>query len=446
MTGNSEAGFIAGASGSLLARRLAVSLPIYYGWVILGVVFCACLARSGPAAATLSMFVKPMTEEFGWSRTAFAGAVSVGGILAALISPMIGSYLDRSGPRLVLGIAVLATGLTLMSLAFINSIVAFYLFYCVARMCWAGPFDLGINGALNNWFIERRAFVASLSSFTQTMGIIMMPLIGFALIEGRGWRTAWLVIGALVLLVGFLPGWLLMIRRPEDVGLVPDGPLKPAPATDGNAPAGGGAGAASAAPPVPEPSFTRAEALRTQAFWLLALFTALVWPIQAGMSLHQPAHLMERGLTPGSAAMSVSIFTAASALTGLSYGFLLRRIGVKVALVATGCLLSLSALVMTSVTSLSGALVSAILFGMGMGGMHVTLPVAWADYFGRRSFGAIRGVALSIQVAAQAAGPLLSGILRDLTGTYTASLMCFATLGALGALAALATRAPDPKS
>lgn len=72
------------------------------------------------------------------------------------------------------------------------------------------------------------------------------------------------------------------------------------------------------------------------------------------------------------------------------------------------------------------------------------LPLAWADYFGRQSFGAIRGIALTVQVPAQASGPLLSGLLRDLTGDYVALLWCFAALSFLGALIGLLARAPSP--
>jgi len=88
------------------------------------------------------------------------------------------------------------------------------------------------------------------------------------------------------------------------------------------------------------------------------------------------------------------------------------------------------------------AYAAAGLFGIGVGGLITTLPIAWADYFGRRSFGAIRGVALSVQVGAQAAGPLLSGVLRDVTGNYDASLVSFAVLGATGMLAALVAAPP----
>ena len=417
-------------------HRFAQGLPVHYGWVILICVCLACISRAGPAVATLSMFVTPMTSEFGWSRTALSGAVSLGGVLAALSSPMLGSYLDRRGPRVVLGMAVLATGITLMLLSSIESIVGFYLYYCVARMSWAGPYDLGIHGAVSNWFVAKRAWAASLAQLAQTTGLIVMPFVGFTLIERHGWRTAWLVIGMAVLAIGFLPVWLLMIRRPEDIGLLPDGAVPSPPAVTGEN---------TAASPSDglEPSYTRAEAMRTRAFWTLALFTVLIFPVQAGMSLHQAAHLIERGLTPASAATAVSLFTLTSAVTGFSYGLLHRWISVKVAMALAGIILAASALVMSTAATLPVALLAGALFGLGMGGIHVILPVAWADYFGRQSFGAIRGIALSFQVVAQAAGPLLSGILRDATGTYFASLMCFAGLSLMGAIAALLTRAPS---
>jgi MFS family permease len=88
---------------------------------------------------------------------------------------------------------------------------------------------------------------------------------------------------------------------------------------------------------------------------------------------------------------------------------------------------------------------AASLFGAGIGGVLTILPLAWADYFGRNSFGAIRGAALTVQVTAQASGPLLSGVLRDLTGDYRASLSAFAVLAALGVVLALLARAPRPQ-
>ncbi|MGE3918357.1 MAG: MFS transporter [Hyphomicrobiaceae bacterium] len=423
-------------SQATLAAGLARRLPFYYGWVVLAAVCCAAVARTGPAVATLSIFVAPMTAEFGWSRTAMSGAVSLGGVLAALTSPMIGSFLDARGPRTILMLAVLTTGLTILALSGIGSLLGFYLLFCIARLYFAGPFDLGTHGAVVNWFVARRPLATSISTFAQMIGLTMMPLIGYFAMQHGGWRTGWLAIGAVVLTVGFVPVWLLMVRRPEDLGLAPDGAAISGP------PQGAGAVRPATAE---EPSFTRAEALATPAFWLLSLFTLLVYPVQAGMSLHQAAHIVERGLGASVAVTSVTTLSATSGLTGLVFGVLLRKIGIRAGLAISGLLMCSSSLVMAQATTPAAALLAAALFGTAMGGIHTVPPVAWADYFGRRSFGAIRGVALSIQVAAQASGPLISGVLRDWTGSYHASLTTFAVLGGLAAIAALAIRAPSPR-
>src|SRR5690349_18173339 len=107
-----------------------------------------------------------------------------------------------------------------------------------------------------------------------------------------------------------------------------------------------------------------------------------------------------------------------------------------------GVFLTVATLLMVDISSSGQGYVAAALFGFGIGGLLTLLPIAWADYFGRANFAAIRSVALSAQVLAQAAGPLLSGALHDWTGNYALALRCFAVLSALGILAALMARRP----
>lgn len=417
-----------------LPRVLTDRLPFFYGWIVLACVCCAGFSRQGPAVATLSIFVTPMTDEFGWSRTALSGAVSLGGVLAAFASPFIGPFLDRNGARTVLCLAVLGTGVATMLLSLTPSLPVFYLLFCFARMNFAGPYDLGIYGAINNWFVARRPLATSIATLAQMSGLVAMPLIAHFAMQEAGWRGGWVAVGLTVLLVGFVPSWLFMVRRPEDLGLVPDRRAEPGPqAADGHA----------AHPGSPdEPAFTRRQALRTPTFWLLSLFTLLVYPVQAGVSLHQAPYLIERGLDPTVAATVVSTFSLTSAATGFGFGFWPRSRPTRLALVFVGLALGASAVLMLAISSAMEAYLAAALFGIGIGGLVTMLPVAWADYFGRQSFGAIRGAALTVQVLAQAAGPLLSGVLRDLSGSYDLSLACFAVLAFVGSLAALLVRPP----
>ena len=412
-------------------QSLSARLPFFYGWVVLACLCCAGFSRQGGATATLSVFVEPLTREFGWSRTAVSGAVSLGGLLAALASPLLGPVVDRYGSRLILCLAVLVTGVATLLLSLTNSLLVFYLLFCVARLNWAGPFDLGIYTALNNWFVARRAFATSIATVAQMGGLVAMPLIAQLAMRHRDWRAGWLAIGMTVLVVGFMPTWLLMVRRPEDLGLEPDRPATTErPRESGKVVA-----------PV-ETNFTRRQAVGTSAFWLLLLYTVLVYPVQAGVSLHQAANLIERGIAPTIAATTVSLFSLMSAAASAACGLLPRALPIKYPLAAIGVFLAVSSLLMTGISSALAGAVAAALFGFGIGGMLTLLPIAWADYFGRANYGAIRGLALSAQVLAQASGPLLSGALRDWTGSYVRSLQCFAVLSGLSILAALASRPP----
>ena len=411
----------------MLSRRL----PFFYGWVVLGCASCAGFARQGPAVATLTIFVAPMTAEFGWSLSEISGAVSLGGLLAAFSSPLLGPLVDRHGARAMLCWAVLITGVASLLLSQTQSLLVFYLLFCVARMNFAGPFDLGIYGAVNNWFIRRRPIANSIITVALMVGLTAMPLIAhFAMMSG-GWRAGWVAVGLTVLVVGFLPTFLLMARRPEDLGLQPDGDINDAGA-DGNR---SGTGEL-------EPTFTRAQAMRTPAFWMLLGFTLLGYPVQAGVSLHQAPHLIERGLDPTTAATIVAAFSLFTGVFGFLCGMMVRRLGIRFVLSVSGLFMTVGCLAMIWVHEPAQAYFAAAIFGAGLGGLLTVPPIAWADYFGRKSFGAIRGVALSVQVSAQATGPLISGVLRDWTGDYVLSLQVFAGLSLLATVLILLARPP----
>src|ERR1700730_12936409 len=258
-----------------LPRLVSGRLPFFYGWVILGCLCCAGFSRQGPAVATLSIFVEPLTREFDWSRAALSGAVSLGGVVAAVASSLICPVLARHGARLAWCLAVLVTGITMMLLSLTQSLLVFYLLFCTARMNWAGPFDLGIYSGVSNWFVARRAFATSVATVAQMAGLVAMPLIAQLAMREHGWRGGWLAIGSVTLLIGFLPGLLLMVRRPEDMALHADGRA-------------GGISRSSAAPAeLPEPSFSRRQAMGTAAFWLLLLYTLLVYEARRRVRLHQ---------------------------------------------------------------------------------------------------------------------------------------------------------------
>ena len=253
-------------------------------------------------------------------------------------------------------------------------------------------------------------------------GLTAMPLIGFAAMSQGGWRMGWLIIGITIIAIGLLPNLLLMCRRPEDIGLYPDGLEKNFKYDDNDQ------------SNLMEPRFTRRQAISKPSFWLLALFTFLVFPVQAGVSLHQAPHLLERGLSPGTAALVVSCFSFISGLSALLYGYTTRRIGVRFNLFLSGLTLSIGAFLMYLTQTAGLAYIAAIFFGIGIGGILCVLPIVWADYFGRESFGSIRGIVLTIQISSQALGPVLSGFLRDWSNSYDLSLLLFVGMSIFAAV------------
>ena len=415
-----------------MIRSLAQRLPFYYGWVIVGCVMCSSVVRQTAAVATLSIFLVPMTDEFGWSRTGISGAVSLGGVLGALVAPIIGPLFDRHGSRALLIASAVAVSGCCLALAGTQGLLWFYVGFSISRMMFSAPFEIGTSSAVTKWFVRRRARAMSMLIMSTGLGLTILPLVVAAAIAIGGWRVGWLTLAVIAIVFGVVPQWLLLVRRPEDIGLKPDGAVA--------GPESRGAAIHSAG--TDEVSFTRTRALRTSTLWLLMVYTLLVFPVQAGVSLHQAPHLIEQGISPAIAATIVSTFSLAGALSSLVFGYLGDRVPVRAGLAASAALMALGAVTMRGVDGPLVGYTAAILFGAGIGGILTMIPVAWANYFGRGHFGAIRGITLPAQVGGQAMGPLAAGVLHDLTGSYASGLGAFAVLSLIAAGVALVTRAP----
>ena len=415
-----------------MIRSLARRLPFFYGWVIVGCTMCSSVVRQTAAVATLSIFLVPMTDEFGWSRAGISGAVSLGGVLGALMAPLIGPLFDRHGSRALLVASAVAVSACCVALAGTRGLLWFYVAFSISRMMFSAPFEIGTTSAVTKWFVRRRARAMSLLIMSTGVGLTILPLVVAVAIAVAGWRSGWLTLAAVAIVFGVIPQWFLLVRRPEDIGLRPDGV-----APDPQAP-----GSEARTPTAEEVSFTRSRALRTPTLWLLMAYTLLVFPVQAGVSLHQAPHLIERGISPTIAATIVSTFSLAGVLSSLFFGHIGDRVSVRGALAASAALLALGAVTMRGVDGPLLGYASAVLFGAGIGGILTMIPVAWANYFGRAHFGAIRGITLPAQVGGQAMGPLAAGVLHDLTGSYASGLGAFAVLSLVAAGVALVTRPP----
>jgi MFS family permease len=361
-----------------LGACLAQALPCYYGWVIFAIASSTSYAaRPLMSVAVLSVFVVPMTEAFGWSRGLFSGAVSLGGLCAVAISPIIGRLLDRYGAGVILSMTSAVAGACAVGLAGIDQVWAFYALYVPGRMAFASPLELATSTALSNWFLRRRAFVLALLGVTQGTGLAAMPLVAQLLISGWGWRHAWATLGLYTLAVGVVPALLFVVRRPEDIGLEPD-PVGRRPARARLATAARAASetvAASREHVNHEHYFTLREALRTRALWVLAAFSAVGFMAQAGVSLHQVSHYLQQGLSGPAAALMASIFAGSQVPAGLLWSPLTRRVPVRVVLAMAGLAVALGAAGTAVAATLASGILAATVLGSGVGGLHSSF--AW---------------------------------------------------------------------
>jgi MFS family permease len=426
-------------TGAPLGGRLARVLPFYYGWVVLAATAVTSLStRPLMAVSTLSVFVVPMTAHFGWSRGLFSGAVSLGGLVAVAISPFVGRWIDRYGAGPVLAVTSLMAGICAIGLALIGQVWAFYALYVPGRAVFAGPLELSTTTAVSNWFLRRRPLALALFGVSQGTGLALMPLVAQAIIGGWDWRVAWASLGVYTILVGVLPPLLLIGRRPEDMGLSADPAPVEAPHLSETVSSAREAGSTALA----EVHFTVGEALHTRAFWLMAAFSAAGFMAQAGVALHQVPHYVGQGVAPSSAAFLAGTFALFMVPAGLIWSPLARRVPARFLLAFAGLSVALGSLTTGLTGTMGWGILAAAALGNGVGGMLFLLRLTWADYYGRRHLGAIRGLTLPVQVGGQAFGPVLSGFIFDATGSYRAAFFLFAAAALMVSLAVLAGTPP----
>jgi OFA family oxalate/formate antiporter-like MFS transporter len=428
-----------------LRTRLAQRCPFYYGWVVFAIASTTSFAaRPLMSVAVLSVFMVPMTDAFGWSRGLFAGAVSLGGLCAVAISPIVGRLLDRYGSGGIISATSAVAGACAIGLSLVGQPWGLYALYVPGRMVFASPLELATSTAISNWFIRRRSLALALLGVTQGTGLATMPLVAQQLITGWGWRRAWVVLGLYTMAVGIIPALLLMARRPEDMSLEPDPePIGPKVAAS----VAGKSSQESTRMPevqaVSERQFTLQQALHTRAFWVLAVFAGMGFMAQAGVSLHQVGHYIRQGLSAPSAAIMASVFALAQVPGGLLWSALSRRVPVRFVLACSGLAVALGAVGTALSTSLTEGVLSAAIIGGGVGGLHMLLRLAWADYYGRLHLGTIRGITLPVQIGGQAVGPVTAGFVFDATGSYHLVFLFFATVVALGSVLVLAAVPPS---
>ena len=409
-----------GGGGAGARRRFS-------GWRIVALAALA-LVLTGPGQTVgVSAFVDPMIDGLGLTRSQVSGAYLVGTLTGALAMPRVGSVLDQRGTRFAMTVVGGLFGVVLAAMAGVQGVVTLAVGYAGIRMLGQGGLTLIATTSVSYWFERRRGLAVGLVT---AVGGAMMPLTPIAmtpLIEVIGWRNAWLVAAAAVLLLVLPIARLGMIDRPEDVGQQVDG------ISDEEA--------ASAAP---TGGYTRRQAVGTGMFWALAGGVVATGLIGTGMTFHQFDLLGQQGLTPTQAAANFLPQTLATLGASLGAGALMDRVPVRVLLPAAMALLSASMIALPWV----GPDLSVVLYAIGLGASGGTARAVEAagmpKLFGVRHVGAIRGLVMSLMVGSTAFGPLALSLGRDLTGGYVSVLRLLLVLPVAVGVLALLSRVPHP--
>ena len=407
-----------------LARRL----PFFYGWVIVAVAFVT-MAIGVNARTSFSLLFPAILDEFGWDRATTAGAFSFGFFIAALLGPVTGRLMDRRGPIWVmeLGTLAIAAGLALASLA----TQPWQLYLTQGVLVGGGSTAVGYSGQalyLPNWFLRRRALAISIAYAGAGIGsIVLLPLVQ-SIILAAGWRTACLTLAALALVV-LAPLNLLLRRRPQDLGLTPDGDSASQAIARRSVHIVDTTWAAT--------QWTLPAALRTARFWWLALANAMAMYAWYAVQVHQTKYLLSIGIAPTLAAWALGFVSLAGIPGQVALGALSDRIG-REPVWTIGCLgfvLTYTLLIALSATPHPALLVAMILAQgvLGYGITSVFGPVA-AEVFDGPHFGTIFGTMMIGAMSGAAAGPFIHGLLHDITGSDLPGF----TLGILASLASIA--------
>jgi MFS family permease len=412
-------------------------LPFFYGWIVVAVTFVT-MAIGVNARTSFSLFFPPILDEFGWERGVTAGAFSFGFLVSAVAGPLIGRMMDRFGPRGVmeLGTALMAAGLLLAPL----TTQPWHLYLTIGALVGAGSICLGYSGQslfLPNWFSRRRGLAIGLAFAGVGIGsMTLLPWVQF-MIEQTGWRTACTAMGILVLVV-LAPINLLLRKRPEDMGLRPDGDA--APSVNSAKPVSNVVDPAWA-----ETDWTLPRALRTARFWWISLgyFGGLyIW---YAVQVHQTKYLVEIGFSPGVAVWALGAVSLLGIPGQIFLGHLSDRIG-REWIWAVSCLgfaICFAALIaLAQIPSL--ILIYLMVFAQGALGYGLTsiTGAVVVEIFQGKHYGSIFGTIMIAALAGGAAGPWVTGLLHDHTGNYT---IAFAVGIAMSGLSAVAIWLASPR-
>lgn len=403
MSAASESQSILEAQSAELVSALNESDLNYPGWRI---VLAASLGVMGGFGSlfvyTFAVFVKPLSGQFGWSREQISAGFGVAAVTLGIVSPFLGRWLDRFGPRRVILPSVIVFSGAIASLAFLHAqLWQFYLTCFVLGAVGNGAAHLAYSRSISTWFERRLGIALAFVMVGAGLGAMILPVLAQTIISRFDWRAAYGALGGLAFLLGFPLSWRYVRERPQF--------------------------RRDAETPVALSGMSWQQGLRTSAFWIIVLVLFVSSISTNGAITHLVALLTDRGITAKSAALCASLLGGSSLMGRVGVGWLLDRFfGARVAFVVN-LLAAAGLLLLAHANSFAAGCLAAALIGIAVGGEAAITPYLLTRYFGVRGFSTLYGLTWTFYAAAGAVGPIILGRSFDLTGSY-ASLLTFLSI------------------
>ncbi|MBI4444795.1 MAG: MFS transporter [Acidobacteria bacterium] len=410
----------------------------FYGWWVTLTCASAAAFSTGITFYTLPVLYPSFVSAFGWSHTAVASIGSICLFFFGAINPLVGALCDRFGAKRTKLVGLVITGISLVVLAYMNSLIGFYVTAAVLGSAAGAVGTTSTQVLISKWFRKKEGFAVGIVFGGVGVGAVLGPLVTSALVSRYDWRVALVVLGAFGGIV-ILPLFAKIVREtPHEIGLTMD---------DSTEVTGSGAGAGSQTKTQPRTGIPFSDALRMRSFWLISFGILFIKMTTLSIIQHMVLFLKgdEVGMSLSSASAFLSFLLFVSVWAKLLIGFLSDKVSRKNIMVFSCVSSALSLLVLITVPfSTSIMYVFCALVGFSHGAAFVLGSLIPREYFGLHSLGKILGSSLLFVSLGGSLGPAAAGYIRDATGSYHAAFVAMIISALLAALFFLLVGKPQP--
>ena len=379
-------------------------------------------------------------DDTGWSRTSITFAVTLGSISAGFTAPLFGRFADRFGARFItpLGLLITVGAMFLLGFSASSHIALFYFGHIFGR-AWSQNTLAGVvpQTTAVKWFRRMRGRALGLTQMALPLGgAALIPLAQLLINSGVGWQSIYYGFGGFMLVALVAPAALVLRRRPEDMGLLPDGATPQAAESSTTT-------TPKALEAAPEVSWTVSQAVHNPTLWLLVSAMCIGVAANGAIGFHQFAYFRDQGIASTAAALAISAYALSGAVANVLWGFLIEKVPGRVVGAATMFIASSMCAFLLTVDSTPAALIFAVIFGLAARGQSSIILVMEAQYFGRESYGAISGLSLPFQQIGLGLGPAFAAVSYDASGqSYTFAFVAFGAVYVLAGILIWLARKP----